>query len=111
MGERSTAEILRAARERITPKEAWTQGRLSDLVPFGYAPPEDFEGSTCFCAMGALMYEAPDRAAFEEASDLFGVANRDEAGRRGFANFNDAHSHAEVLAGFDKAIELAEAGS
>jgi hypothetical protein len=26
------------------------------------------------------------------------------------ANFNDTHTHAEVLAAWDKAIELAEAG-
>lgn len=110
--EPSIVEILRAARERITPEEAWTQGRLSDVVKFGYAAPEEFEGSTCFCAMGALMYEAPDERSFHEAADLFGMATRDEVtDARKFADFNDSHTHAEVLAVFDKAIELAEASA
>lgn len=98
MNERSTVEVLRAARERISDPERWTQHRLSDTVPHGYEPEQMRRGS-CWCAMGALICEAGSIGQYLDAADYL----------PGGGTWNDSHTHAEVVAAFDCAIEVAEA--
>lgn len=94
-------EILTAARAKVA--QGWTQRRYSTVIG----------GKRCFCAVGALIEVAPDYGAIEHrgAVDLLTVA------ATGFAmnsavHWNDApgRTRAEVLAAFDKAIDLAKEG-
>lgn len=93
--ERSVADVLRAARERISDPERWLQGSMRD-------------GNRC-CALQALIDAQPD--SFDEdwlPYRLLGAAMGSDGDVGGF---NDLHSHDEVLAAFDRAIELAEAAA
>lgn len=113
MAERSTVEILKAARDRITPEEAWTTGTYSrnadhlDVLSHS-------KWACCWCAIGSLACEMgvdgveadrPDNPAWDflwrAARDLFGVGSP--------ATVNDENGHDAVLAMYDRAIELAEA--
>lgn len=112
IAERSTVEILRAARERITPVEAWTQDRLSDAITvlgdFELAKPALLKG-TCWCASGAMLCEAPTYFAFQLAAELLiRAAGDEELAEEGITSFNDSHTHLDVLAAFDNAIPVAE---
>jgi hypothetical protein len=107
VAERSTVEILRAARERISDPERWTQGRLSDTlhsrsVASFKKDRELLLAGGCWCLTGAIGCESPTDQDWEEASRFITWI----AG--GLATFNDSHSHPEVLAALDDAIQLAE---
>jgi len=111
--ERSTVEVLKAARERISDPERWTRGRLSDTCQFideGFEieAPIVREG-TCWCVMGALVCESCSEEDFNAAADAWVRASSRISGTGGGAGFNDSHGHDEVLAVFPLAIELAEA--
>lgn len=103
--ERSVVDVLRAARERITPEERWTvavgardsRGRSCD--PTG-------EDAACWCAYGSVAAESQDLYA-----DAVWYLNRaaPEQGKRGGSLVNDCLGHEATLTLFDRAIELAEA--
>lgn len=95
----NTHETLKAARELIAKPENWTRGAyarsaLRRRVNIGS------EKAVCFCAVGAIktvcdedpFVEVP---AYKALEDAFGNAPEE---------FNDCRTHAEVLAGFDRAI-------
>lgn len=100
-------EILTAARERITPRERWTQGALKR---------ED--GS--MCAIGSIVDVMGGSLASEgrwtpamdaiqglsEAipSDTHSIYGGNPVGNP-VASYNNTHSHQEVLAWFDQAID------
>jgi hypothetical protein len=101
----SAANNLRAARALIEDPKHWTQGSYGlDSSGHGVSTRRINE-AVCFCSWGALVRVGIDviggRSAEERYLDM-GMGNR------GVGNFNDTHTHAEVLAAFDKAIELAE---
>jgi hypothetical protein len=121
--ERSTVEILRAARERITPIDQWTQhvharakqgGEEVDIFD-----PDDPPAS-CWCAVGALQQEGvefpygKDILVEPSAEMTFLIQAAEELDpKRGWPpTLNDlgsrAEAHARVLAMYDRAIELAE---
>jgi hypothetical protein len=92
-------QILKIGRARISHPSAWSQGKMIR---------ED--GSRC--ALGSLLHE--DK--FEEihydaarylARALGFIGPTHECGSI-VAAYNDNHTHAQVLAMFDRAIELAE---
>ena len=91
----STLDVLLAARKLIERPENWCQ-RPSD--------------ETHFCAMGALGKIAEGSDLLWMAQDaLYGAL---PAGREtGIANFNDTHSHTEVIALFDRAIDAERANA
>ena len=105
--ERSTVEILKAARERISDPERWIKGRLSDTLAYcGDERWDDIarlQEGTCWCASGAIGAEAASPEGWEECCHAFKAANG------GIASVNDRSSHPQILAAFDRAIELAEA--
>lgn len=102
------SEALKAAKAVIANPENWTQGtyyRRED------GSPTDIRSLACkFCSYGAM------RVANEMDSDryLLGQEYIYRAliviGKEKFTldTFNDNHSHKDVMALFDKAIELAE---
>lgn len=101
----TTAEVLRSARATLSTPKVWGKANLNGDLPPG-----------CDCAYTAIHFEGrySPTGTTDECLRLFAKAN----GIRivptrpmfGIANWNDApeRTHAEVLAAFDKAIELAE---
>lgn len=99
-------EILRAARAKVA--QGWTQGADGRDID-GRPSYMSGEPATCWCVSGAI--HSVSRAHWYDpfvALDCF----RKAAGCHceGIADWNDAHgrTQAEVLAAFDRAIELAE---
>lgn len=89
-------EILRAARDVITPPEMWTKGLYgADGCPH--------------CAAGAVLYVA--RHENQRARDKVWDLLEADLGERTLEDWNDDEdrTHSEVLARFDAAIAKAEA--
>lgn len=94
-------EQLKAARELISVPERWTTGFLARNDKGNPRVPKR-EDATCFCAYGALM-----RVSGTLDADAMGALDKLSGGD--MSTFNDTHTHAEVLAAFDKAIASLEA--
>lgn len=103
---KTVADLLRAARERISNPDHWTKNTNA----------RDANGTTCsvfshaacsFCAMGTVFKETRNNRNLE--GDCF-TALSVVGNSLGIATFNDAKTtkHKDVLAMFDKAIEFAE---
>ena len=92
MGSRTDKEILISARQRIEKPNNWMQGEFSNI---------DF---TKFCAAGSLWKEGKlmGSSAYALLREGMGLKPEDQV-----CNYNDTHTHAEVIAAFDKAIEMA----
>jgi hypothetical protein len=115
VAERSTVEILRGAKERITPIHSWTtkaNARTSFEVECRVTDP-----AACrWCVEGSLALELSrgkvdqSQAAIRRRlieSDAFRLLNSaSDLGRS--ALVNDCRGHAETLEMCDHAIELAE---
>lgn len=103
----SPADILRAARELISTPEKWTQEWYSRDESGEWV---SLSTASCFCAVGALARASglDDASDFEDRtlSKFFERA----IGASSIVNWNDDkdRTHAEILAGFDRAIALAE---
>lgn len=95
----TTLEILRAARKRIELPEHWCQNRMAHDSQLRGCDALD-EQAVAWCAYGALQPD-PDDAGL----DALAIA----MGTKLVSRFNDSHTHAEVLAAFDRAIVSEEA--
>jgi hypothetical protein len=96
------SEILKAAKAKIATPDAWTQGELArDSAGewCGYYDPD----AKCFCSLGALLISARSPALTEAIKYLEKVIPAYTV-----LEFNDTHTHAEVMAKWDEAIALAE---
>lgn len=96
----TTKQILIAARKRIEKPENWTQvfmARTEEGAPTGAKA----KNAYCWCASGAINAETNTVADSSRAHNCLAIAMNSD----GVVLFNDTHSHAEVLAAFDKAIE------
>lgn len=94
------SEILRKAKALIDTPEKWTQkvyARDSNDNDVSYAA-----NSACkFCSLGALHRTSDNLyLAMDYLGKRFGTF---------IDNYNDTHTHAEVMAKWDEAIALAEA--
>ena len=101
----NTLEVLKKAKKKIAKKKNWCQevmARDKDGNPTKYHVGE----SVKFCAMGAIH-----RVCYEhkmewldtslDAIDLLA----EQTGTNDMIEYNDTHTHKEVLAVFDKAIK------
>ncbi len=101
----TTKEILIAAKALISDPAHWTQGEYSRNTD-GRRTAHHDPAAVCWCAMGAIIRVLPLR----EYSRAVGVTETLAAWGAGgnsaadLVGFNDGHTHAEVLALFDKAI-------
>ena len=91
--------LLRRARARIEDPAHWTQGRYARSAK-GHEVKPDSESATSWCAIGALRAEVLEKSAYWAA---FGELVRYI--KEPTSLFNDTHTHVEVLAVFDAAIE------
>lgn len=100
----TAVEVLIAARELISVPERWTQGKYWRDKNGEYLPGDSTP--ICWCAWGAVRHCGDYPNIQLALSFLIRAANVG-----GIADWNDAacRTHAEVLAAFDKAIELARA--
>jgi hypothetical protein len=97
----STLEILKAAREKIAKPENWTKGFAARNI-HGHVTAAVARNAVCWCCLGAMWSLNAD--GYLNAEDAFRAATGEDS----IANFNDTHTHAEVLAAFDKAIAALE---
>lgn len=95
---KTTKQILIEARERISKKENWTQRSMARDADGNEVNSGSLE-ATCWCSLGAIASCAKNCDDMEDAYHKLIDAT-------GFnvAEFNDTHTHEQVLAAFDKAI-------
>ena len=101
----TTAEVLKQARALISDEANWTRNsyaRTASGEPIG---PSD-TAACKFCSIGALVKYSDWETAHGDMLDLLAYVMQAEV-----AEFNDTHTHAEVLAAFDAAISKAEGGA
>lgn len=101
----STKDALIAARDLISDPKRWTQGVLA-RDSNGNNDSVYGETACSFCASGALLRVS--RGFFTEAIRALMVADGQDPNDLEAPTvpiFNDTHTHAEVLALFDRAIE------
>lgn len=111
---KSTLDVLKGARDLLSDPDRWTASGQYAVGADGYTPADPREGNArAFCALGACSRVGWfDLLTF--ADEEGGLAREIRAALREVAgenviDFNDTHSHAEVLALFDKAIAAEEA--
>jgi hypothetical protein len=98
-----TAALLRRAKARIAKPSAWCQGGLArDLK--GRLTGHDMRSAVSFCMIGAVLRDEADGAK-NDALQLLQAAVRGTV-----SSFNDSYrrEHSDVMAAYDRAIELAE---
>lgn len=102
----NTKEILTAARALIEKPENWCQGayaltanRAREVSPLD-------EYANCFCMIGACSRALQQEVDLVEDEHAAYKALR-KAVRKTPCEYNDSHTHAEVLKVFDRAIAAA----
>lgn len=104
------SEVLIKARKLIEDPAHWTQ-RSFARDSYGNKLGPLSESATCFCSIGALHNVQPELWLTGETSipakDFLNDLCKDLHGIR-VVNYNDSHTHKEVLALFDAAILKAQ---
>lgn len=95
----NTLEILTAARVKIADEKNWCQGEYARDV--GGNRVYVYGSLVCsWCSVGSLRSTSGDStASYNSAMDYLA-----EAMEAPIPDFNDSHTHSEVLAAWDKAI-------
>lgn len=94
------SEVLKAGRTLISSPLSWTQGAFA-RDKFGKEVDPDRLTACCWDSNGALAIAGPP---YKRARLLLSMQMQP-----GIATFNDSHTHEEVLAAWDKAIDVAQA--
>ena len=102
----STLMVLKAARALIAEKSGWTRRTYARDIHDKSVLPSSVE-ATCFCSYGAIERGALN--VIGQTSNIYNISDAEGALRNFIpdgmiADFNDNHTHAEVLAVFDLAI-------
>lgn len=105
----SVAQMLKDAKALIADPAHWTQGTPARDASGKPLSNEESPAAVCWCSIGALARVANADPA--PLYHLYPVARhylyKATAGAS-IINFNDTHTHAEVMELWDKAIQLAE---
>ena len=98
----TVTETLKAARAKIALREHWAQGIFASDIN-GRRVHVMSPTAVCFCASGAIsnVSNLDDRLLARIACE--------NVVSTGLIDYNDTHTHAEVLAMFDRAIAASEA--
>lgn len=100
----TTAEILRAARDLIAEESRWTKRHAArDHAGRPIQPTEP--GACRFCATGALRKICGNND--DGYSKAYGLL-KESVSDKYVGEFNDTHTHGEVMEAFSKAIALAD---
>jgi hypothetical protein len=108
MTERTTVEILKAARKRIEDPLRWTQG-YDAVTAIGTSVEPCDAMATCWCTNGAVCKEVGAEygdQVYERAWNALCEATEDD--ERDPIDVNDELTHGDVLAMFDRAIAAEE---
>lgn len=97
-------EVLKESRKLIAQPEQWTQGTLARDEQ-GFATELYDANAVCFCAIGAIEKVNCGNAGYNAHIALTKTVGEEV----NFAEYNDTHSHAEVLAVWDETIARLEA--
>lgn len=104
------SEILKQAKALIADEKSWTQGEAArnSQGEYTYSLNPD---AVCWCSAGAVNKVTKDNWLVIEtiAKHLHTTLEQDFNYYEGIPNYNDEHTHAEVMAFWDKAIAAAEA--
>lgn len=100
----NTLQILIEARKLIEKPENWTRRNYAQNE-FGQGVTTISPAACKFCAVGALKRVTAD--SWEHSHLAWDML--DKAVGQSITNFNDTHTHAEVLDAFSRAIESARA--
>lgn len=102
MSNLTTKEVLIKAKELISSPESWTQNVYKTATD---------SGKVCYCALGAISEVAKVEvfsSNLTPAANLLKSVVKDQLGSdESFAVYNDSHTHEDVMAVFDRAIEIA----
>lgn len=104
----NTVQILKDARALIADEKNWTQDSFArDSGGLPIDPTND--DAVCFCAIGALARAVGSNPDGELPAENFLVSEMLEwDARDSIPDFNDNHTHADILSLFDRAIARAE---
>lgn len=102
----ASADILRAARARISDPKKWTTGFFAKSAEGSFVAAQS-NRAVCWCALGALLAEAKDSDQRYTGQFLF-RASQDLFEEEDPTMVNDALGHAAVLQMYDAAIAAAE---
>ena len=95
--------VLQRARERITRRKHWCQGVLA-IDKEGSHTSYAALDAVAWCAAGAIYKETGDGSLARECEETLERILPGFDGNERIGDYNDAMSHAEVLALFDRAI-------
>lgn len=98
------SDILIKALQFIEKPENWTQGAYARDIFGNDVGSQNHPSAFCFCSVGALRKASPsDYIGYRDAYNTLVKATAFR-----IPDFNDTHTHEEVLAMFKKAIKLAK---
>lgn len=103
-------DILTKAQDLIRDPKNWTKGTYA-REEGGHPVAVDEPSAVCFCSIGALVKVLdgdPDNLRMARGCLVSAVRDSDPD-INGIAEFNDHHTHEEVMAVWDNARELARA--
>jgi len=103
----TTAEYLREMRKLIEKPENWCQGEYARDAN-GNRVHDGSGAATRWCALGSYWKVRYSHPEFETTPLNLLAKAATQRGVQGVADFNDSHTHEEVLALFDEAIAEAE---
>lgn len=103
-----TSELLIQAKSLIDSPEKWTQ-QVYARDKDGRTVLVDSEEAVCFCSLGSLRKMGVSDELYHNAVTILNTTARQISDwRMAAVDFNDAHSHKEVMALWDRAIEAAK---
>jgi hypothetical protein len=101
-----TYEVLTNAQNLIRDPARWTKGQYAKDAD-GWVTDACHPDAHCWCSLGALDRCTPDEETYMRARQYLGLAVK----FKGVTTFNDSGTHADVMAMFDRARELARAAA
>jgi len=104
-----TSNYLKAAKAKIENPAFWIKGQYAQDAMGNFCWGADL-GATCFCSAGAIQAVRNDdtEMSYPEYLYLYKAVQIINPAHKSVPAFNDHSSHEEVMAMWDKAIELAE---
>lgn len=100
----NTLEVLKAGRNLISDPQKWVQGTYAKNID-GWPIYGNNAAAVCFCSIGAVQHVTGMCHNIETETVCEVLSN---AAGMHIAYYNDAHSHEEVLAVWDRAIAAEE---
>lgn len=103
------SEVLKEAKQLISKPENWTTGVYARDAE-GIKVDTGNARATCFCSLGAVFFVAKQsKLSFPQRADIIQHIKEANGLTSPVHEYNDTHTHAEVMALWDKAIAAAEA--